>query len=300
VATSFLVYALAEGMDVRYVGYTARPDQRRRKHLRLHPTWRWLVLGAYPSAAVGLEQERWWIKRLYDKGHPLTNKSDGGTPGFTKGHSEISRRKMSIAKKGLPAWNKGRPLSPETRAKLSAALKGKKAWNKGVPNTAQKGKPISAEQKAKISASNKGKKRTPEMIARLSEAHLGQPAWNKGIPNSPEARRKISMALKGRIGHRLGKKHSLESLAKMSRAHRGATHSEETRAKMSVAHKGNQYSLGRRHTAETKAKMSVAHKGRAPSPQCIAASIRANTGKPKSVETRAKISATKRQRSVGA
>jgi len=220
-----LVYALVDGLDVRYVGYTARPERRRKAHARRHPDWHWLVLGSYASASDGLERERWWIKRLHDMGHPLTNISDGGTPGYFLGrHSMLTRE-------------------------------------------------------------------------RFSKAHLGQPAWNKGVPNSPEARRKISMALKG-------KKHSAETKAKMSIAHKGKQHalghrhSEATRLKMSAAHKGNQYSLGRRHSAETKAKMSLAKRGRAPSPQCIAASIRAQTGRPKSAETRAKISATKQGRSL--
>lgn len=40
--------------------------------------------------------------------------------------SEESRKKMSKAKKGMPAWNKGVPCSIETKIKLSISHKGKK------------------------------------------------------------------------------------------------------------------------------------------------------------------------------
>jgi group I intron endonuclease len=37
--------------------------------------------------------------------------------------------------KGLTPWNKGVPLSEETRAKLSNALRGRSVWNKGKPHS---------------------------------------------------------------------------------------------------------------------------------------------------------------------
>lgn len=43
-------------------------------------------------------------------------------------HNEDAKRKMSEAKKGKPAWNKGLAQTPEHLAKLSAARKGKK-WS---------------------------------------------------------------------------------------------------------------------------------------------------------------------------
>lgn len=62
-----------------------------------------------------------------------------------KHSSEETKRKISAAKKGKPAWNKGKkrgPMTEETKAKISAA---------------QKGKTFSEESKAKISAAKKGK-----------------------------------------------------------------------------------------------------------------------------------------------
>jgi hypothetical protein len=49
--------------------------------------------------------------------------------------------------KGQTAWNKGKPMTEETKAKLTAKLTGRQAWNKGIA--------WSEEVKAKISASKK-------------------------------------------------------------------------------------------------------------------------------------------------
>lgn len=35
-------------------------------------------------------------------------------------------------RKGISSWNKGKPLTEETKIKLRAVLKGRKAWNKGM------------------------------------------------------------------------------------------------------------------------------------------------------------------------
>ena len=47
--------------------------------------------------------------------------------------SEETKRKVSenSARKGKPAWNRGKKMSNEVKEKLSKALKGKPAWNKG-------------------------------------------------------------------------------------------------------------------------------------------------------------------------
>ena len=185
-ATS-LVYALAEGMNVRYVGYTARPARRQKAHHQAHPTWHWLVLGAYPSAAIGLEQERWWIARLRAKGHPLTNKSDGGDwcP-LGVSMSALTKARLSAALTGkkrtpemigkLSEAHKGQSPSLETRAKLSLALKGNKNCLGQRPN---------AETRAKMSASRRGQKHTlghrhsPETRAKMSAAHRARPPFTE-------------------------------------------------------------------------------------------------------------------------
>jgi len=46
--------------------------------------------------------------------------------------SEETRKKMSLAKKGMKSTNKGKIASEETRRKLSESHKGQIAWNKGL------------------------------------------------------------------------------------------------------------------------------------------------------------------------
>lgn len=78
--------------------------------------------------------------------------------------------KISQAKKGKPAWNKGIPCAEETKNKISRATQGRIPWNKGIPRT--------KEEKEKMSLNRKGI--TP---------------WNKGIPCSEQRKKKISEAL---------------------------------------------------------------------------------------------------------
>ena len=90
---------------------------------------------------------------------------------------------------------------------------------------------------------------------------------------SAETKAKISAANKGKKNSFYGKKHSLESRAKMSTSHRGHTLSHKTRANMSVAH------TGMKHSAETRAKMSVSAKmNRALNPRTLSAETKAKIG----------------------
>ena len=100
----------------------------------------------------------------------------------------------------------GKTATEETRKKLSAALKGKPAWNKGLtmPESARK----------KQSNALKGRHLSAEARRKLSEARKGKTAWNKGKKFSEESRKKMSEAHKG-------KKFSKESRKKMSEAHKG-------------------------------------------------------------------------------
>lgn len=99
--------------------------------------------------------------------------------------------------KGFTPWNKGIPMSDESKAKVSAAKKGAK---------------LSDETRAKMSASRMGKipyKMTDEIKAKISASLIDNtpwnkgkkseiPVWNKGISPSEETRRKISESLKRR------------------------------------------------------------------------------------------------------
>jgi len=105
----------------------------------------------------------------------------------------------------------------------------------------------------------------------------------KGGKHSEETKRKISNSQKGRI-------FSPEHIKKLSISHKGqigyfsGKHlSEEHKRRLSKSQQGvNHYNFGKHHSSETKLKMSTAQKG-----------------KPKSEETKRKISESMRQRYAG-
>lgn len=106
---------------------------------------------------------------------------------------------------GIPAWNKGKKLSPEYRAKLSEAHKGKSP---------------SAETRLKMSLAGKGRKMDPEKFRwsdERKEAYSKSQTGNK--VHSEKTKQKISAAHKKRAELGLKKKPI----------------SEETRAKLSAA-----------------------------------------------------------------
>ena len=72
------------------------------------------------------------------------NMTSGGDGGFVM--SEESRKKMSEAKKGKPAHNKGKPSNPDVVAKMIAS---------------KKGKPWTSEQREKIMAGRLASTKTP-------------------------------------------------------------------------------------------------------------------------------------------
>lgn len=113
-------------------------------------------------------------------------------------HTEETKAKLSASHKGLPSWNKGRPMSAETRAKDSAA-------HKGI------GHPQSPETRAKISASKMGHIVMPEAAARSGAGH-----WKGGFRMActrSRAKRRIlgsiplNSPFDGSEGHHVDKEH---------------------------------------------------------------------------------------------
>src|SRR3990167_1607003 len=86
-------------------------------------------------------------------------------------HSEESRKKMSMTRKGKPhPWLKGKSLSEEHKRKISEAHKGKIPWNKDLKTG---------------HAPWKGKKR-PDLLktnAVKTMFKIGLSPWNKGLKN---------------------------------------------------------------------------------------------------------------------
>jgi len=205
-------------------------------------------------------------------------------------------------------------ISEETRKRMSEAMKGK-----GNPNY---GKHWSEEVKQKIRDSNTGKIVSEETRKKISEISKNM---------SEETRKKISDAHTGDKNHFYGKRHSEESILKMSESKKGCKgnigfrHSEETKRKISELSRGKHHSeetkqklrnmgLGRKHSEETKQKMSEsrrakqyhhseetrkklseAQKGHAMPPENKAKLLLVHKGKVLSEETKRKMSEAKKQ-----
>ena len=88
--------------------------------------------------------------------------------------SEEHKRKIglanSIALLGKVPWNKGIPMSEETKKKLSEYHMGRTAWNKG--------KKASLESKRKMSVAHKGKKLTDEHKQKIADSERGEKHYN--------------------------------------------------------------------------------------------------------------------------
>lgn len=94
----------------------------------------------------------------------------GNKKGFK--HSEETKLKISLAKKGKPSHWKGKKFSLEYRKKLSLAHKGQKpvySFPKGF-TPFNKGKKLSEETRLKISLAKSGKKLSAEHIQKIKDS----------------------------------------------------------------------------------------------------------------------------------
>jgi group I intron endonuclease len=125
-------------------------------------------------------------------GMELLNLREAGSKGRP---SEESKMKMSLAKKGKPAWNKGLTgiYTEEQRNKISESLTGRKQSAEMIAKRVVKlkGRVFSDDHKRKISEANKGRRNSPESIAITAQK-------NKGRKVSDETKIKISAFFKGK------------------------------------------------------------------------------------------------------
>jgi len=136
---------------------------------------------------------------LSHKGAPAWNKGKTGI------YTEEMRMRMSNSQKmlyvnGYQSPSLGIKRSAAYKKKISLANKGKPAWNKGKTGI------YSDEVKKRIrdtlkmlyvngyQSPNKGLKRSAESRKRMSLAKKGMPAWNKGIPLAESSKEKIRKA----------------------------------------------------------------------------------------------------------
>jgi len=101
---------------------------------------------------------------------------------------EIIRQQCSLAAKKGNTGRKRPDLSEYNRGEGRNYNGG--GWNKGVPMSEETKKLMSERRKGKGGV--KGKVISEEQKKKQSEAMKGKPAWNKGKPRSEETKRKIS------------------------------------------------------------------------------------------------------------
>jgi hypothetical protein len=93
------------------------------------------ILAHWDTEQEALDHEALLISCFRDLGHKLCNLSDGGKGNAGIKMSDETKEKISLAKKGTPAWNKGIPLTEDCKQKLSVAMSEKISWNKGKKHT---------------------------------------------------------------------------------------------------------------------------------------------------------------------
>lgn len=283
------IYGLTDPRNnqIRYVGYTKHSVEKRlaehTKDKRKRPVGDWIQslgkVGIKPSYTIieesnesaCKEREVHWIAYYRSIGVDLLNATDGGD-GVVSPSIE-ARAKLS-------AYRKANPNSPETAAKIGEANRKRAAEKRRLLGLPPK----------KLSLKIKG-----------IDARFGN-TKNRGRKHTPEAIAKMSLAKKGKPNLKLrGRKLSPEQIEQIRRVRLGYKHTEESKRKMSESRRGEKnHFFGKHHAVETREKLSIAHMGKKwtiPMPletrEKIAATKR---GKPRSAETRAKISATRIER----
>ena len=186
----------------------------------------------------------------------------------------------------------GKNHSEETKAKLRLAWERTRESRSGKNNYAY-GKPMPDSTKEALRKANTGRKTSEETLKKLR----GRVPWNKGKTHkelgittseetreklrvastgrthSEESKKKISDANKGRPSAWLGKKHSPETIQKMSESATGKKHSPETKEKLRLISTGKKHSpetiekrrqklIGRKYSAEHRKNISESLKGR--------------------------------------
>lgn len=161
------------------------------------------VVSAHQKMAMSESMKKTWAEKK-KKGSFTTNK------GYK--HTEETKIKMSLAKKGKPIMHLLKPISEESRLKMSLAKIGKKA--------------------------------SPETIHKLRECRKGEKNPFFGKKHSSKTIEKLKgrvPAIKGKKradgGGMIGKKHSEETKAKMRAAQIGRIVSEQSRIHQSIAAK---------------------------------------------------------------
>ena len=154
------------GSEIRWQQHVRDSRRSQRNHLPLYRAIRKYGFGAFDLQELGYaytqsaidDLEKLWIVLLRARDDKYGyNLREGGSRGK---HSDETKAKLSAAKMGKPAWNRGLKFSDESRAKMSASHKG---------NNSCLGRVLSDETKAKIGAKSVGRKHSAEFKVAMSE-----------------------------------------------------------------------------------------------------------------------------------
>lgn len=135
--------------------------------------------------------------------------------------SEETRLKLSKALTGNPAWNKGKPHSETVRKNISLALRSSEKFKAAQKN------PEIIEKKRQSSLGRKHTQETKDILSiKLKGRVFSDETKNKmsigstGIRHTPETIEKIIKSTSGSNNHFYGKKHSAETILKISKNRR--------------------------------------------------------------------------------
>lgn len=148
-----------------------------------------------------------WMHQLRAKGVTLYNAVSAG---------ESVAGKPNMVRKST-SWNKGVPMSSESKQRVSDSKRGQPSAKKGVP--------MSEDQRQKVVASLQGNTR------------------RKGTATSAQGRANISASKKGKPSPKRGVPISDVQKEALRQSHLGTTHTEATRAKMRASAAGRTWSL---------------------------------------------------------
>ncbi len=118
---TYYIYALKQNDEIKYIGQTINPDQRKRAHKNTREEHEFEVIFSTENKETAREKEIELIQEYntYSNGW---NKSPGG-----EGFEDYSRKGIGGVKKGTIPWNKGKSgcFSEETIEKFKKTRKGK-------------------------------------------------------------------------------------------------------------------------------------------------------------------------------
>jgi hypothetical protein len=243
------IYVLSDPrtMELRYVGQTNRPVERRlQQHIRdarkqtIIYSSAWIngildsglkpdltIIEEYDDPVIADEAEQFWIQYFRSIGCRLVNRAIGGRSIRGWRHSSEQCIKWREERRGERAPRFGDPKSPEERAKLSASMK--RVWQ--VKPHPFKGRKHS-DATRKLIAENRAK--NPPKVS--PEGRDRQVAALRQASSDPLLREKKRQRMMGTNNPNFGKKmlpHVLDAILNSTR--RGFHHSEETKSKMRLS-----------------------------------------------------------------